>query len=675
MAAGFPDGTPLRRGVTFAYYHVESIQFLRTTYKAGPLLALGHRVPRRRGARGAVDTGRSRRPRPPGRVARGGGRRRRGPRGARGVAARQRPRPGAPARVLGAAVLARRRARPRPPRPDDTRALVEPGQLFAYYRWGGTIDAILPALTKHPVATRWIVPFADLRSADLQWTVDDLIGQERLRPGQLAPLLDLMGVGDLVVAADGDRSRSGRGAARATWRALLGSGPAGRGLRPDRAGGARRRDDRAGAAACPRCGGSRSAPAGSCACCRAAPLTVVDGGAGGLAGLAAYGALDADRPIAYAADLGPAAALRAAARDGASVRDRRPDRRRAFAASQPRGRPRPGPRRRTAGRGVDGALLDPFGREPGAPRPSRSCAACARVTADASPQTTQFPERRPFAALDGDPRTAWLADRALVPSRHALDVAFTGRRDVPYVDLHAVLGQPGRRARGRDRRPPVRRPPRLEPAAGAACATRPRSPCGCRASAARGARREGAGGIRELRIPGVRVTEALRPPTVIESALRGADLRANPLTYLFERDTADVAGPARALRRRARGGRAPRRAGPRAPAAARLRPARRAPLRGRRVGERRPAHARRDARRAGGHARGGHGRLVGALRERAALPRLGRVRRHARAGLDRAVDRRAAGVAVVAHPRAARPSGGSSSSRPPSGCGARRACG
>src|SRR4029079_4881434 len=63
-----------------------------------------------------------------------------------------------------------------------------------------------------------------------------------------------------------------------------------------------------------------------------------------------------------------------------------------------------------------------------------------------------------------------------------------------------------------------------------------------RLSGVRGPRHasEGAGGIRELRIPGVRVTEALRPPTVIESALRGADLRANPLTYLFERDTADV---------------------------------------------------------------------------------------------------------------------------------------
>ena len=53
------------------------------------------------------------------------------------------------------------------------------------------------------------MPFADLRSVDLQWTVDDLINQRRALPGQLPPLLDLMGVGDLVLAADRDRARGG----------------------------------------------------------------------------------------------------------------------------------------------------------------------------------------------------------------------------------------------------------------------------------------------------------------------------------------------------------------------------------------------------------------------------------------------------------------------------------
>src|SRR3954452_21311731 len=135
MAVGFPDGTPLRRGVTFAYYRVESIQFLRTTYKAGPLVALGlaclggagfgalwTRLPRARrvdgGARGLrrpVDAARRR-------AAGDRGRRRRRARRPRRVAARQRPRPGGAARVLRAAVLARRRPRPRPPRRRQPRA-------------------------------------------------------------------------------------------------------------------------------------------------------------------------------------------------------------------------------------------------------------------------------------------------------------------------------------------------------------------------------------------------------------------------------------------------------------------------------------------------------------------------------------------------------------------------
>src|SRR4051812_13734853 len=41
MAIGFPDGTPLRRGATYAYNHFPSVRFMRTTYKAGPLVVLG----------------------------------------------------------------------------------------------------------------------------------------------------------------------------------------------------------------------------------------------------------------------------------------------------------------------------------------------------------------------------------------------------------------------------------------------------------------------------------------------------------------------------------------------------------------------------------------------------------------------------------------------------------
>ena len=41
MTAGFPEGTPLRKASNFTYNHFVPVQFLRTTYKAGPLVVIG----------------------------------------------------------------------------------------------------------------------------------------------------------------------------------------------------------------------------------------------------------------------------------------------------------------------------------------------------------------------------------------------------------------------------------------------------------------------------------------------------------------------------------------------------------------------------------------------------------------------------------------------------------
>ena len=86
----------------------------------------------------------------------------------------------------------------------DGRAVVLPGQLYAYYDWGGTIDPILPALADKPVATRNAVGYADLHATDLLWTTDALVQQRRALPGQLDPLLDLMGARTVL---DGRRRR------------------------------------------------------------------------------------------------------------------------------------------------------------------------------------------------------------------------------------------------------------------------------------------------------------------------------------------------------------------------------------------------------------------------------------------------------------------------------------
>ncbi|MBI5103621.1 MAG: DUF3367 domain-containing protein [Solirubrobacterales bacterium] len=537
MVAGWPDGTPLRRSAIGVYYRVEPLQFLRTTYKAGALTALGLAV--LGGAAFGLAWARWRRPL----VAGGGvvlvvlaawplvtGR-----------ALERQLEFDAPASWRGVAARLDRA-------PDGTRAMVLPGQLFANYTWGGTVDAVLPPLTSHPVTTRWIVPFADLRSSDLQFAVDGLVTQERLKPGQLGPLLDWLGVGQLVVAADGDRSRSGEMPAGDALRSLPRGGDA---FGPEVAA-EPAADEIAGAPRTPSVrvidriarggsgsGGTASAAAGpsTVRVLPRGPLTVVDGASGGITALAAFGALRADRPLVYGPDL-DAAALRRAARDGASFVVSDGNRRRAFVAPRPKGQT--GPTLPVdQGVSVDGNILDPFGDLYTSQQTVAVVGGVREVSAPASPQVTQLPDQRPFAAIDGDDATAWIADRALVPSRHVLTVRFDRPRDVdavdllPYSDSRAVVeevevgGKAYKVKRGWNRlRLGLRDVGELR--VRLSKVTEPdEAPAG-------------AGGIRELRIPGVRATEAMRPPTWITDALRGADLSRSGLTYLFERTTADV---------------------------------------------------------------------------------------------------------------------------------------
>jgi arabinofuranan 3-O-arabinosyltransferase len=526
MVAGWPEGTPLRTAITGVYYRVDSLQPLRTTYKAGALVALGMAV------LGAAAVGVAWRRWPRALVG-----------GAVGVVA-----------VLAAWPLVTGRALERQlafdvpaawheaaddlsAEPDSTRAMILPGQLFASYSWGGTVDAVLPPLTDHPVTTRWIVPFADLRSTELQFTVDNLVTQERLRPGQLAPLLDLMGVGDVLVAADGDRSRSGEMPGAAAQRELAGQLPGG-GQGKVYGSTVSARPAPGTLAATVRVPALKRVPVKTGGLVRVLPrdpLTVVDGAAGGLAALASYGALDPSRAYAYAPD----ADVRAAASRGAAFVISDTNRRRAFVAARLKGTTG-ATLPRDEGVSVDGTILDPFGDlDQRVQTTAELGGGVATVTAPSSPQVTQFPEQRPFAAVDGDPATAWIADRALVPARHTLTVTFPRPRDVatlallPYSDSRGVVkavtvnGTRYAVRRGWNTlRVGLRGVSSVE--VHLASVTKPAEA------------HAGAGGIRELAIPGVKATETLRPPTDVEDALAGTDLSHNALTYLLDRTTTDV---------------------------------------------------------------------------------------------------------------------------------------
>ncbi|MEA2292095.1 MAG: arabinofuranan 3-O-arabinosyltransferase, partial [Solirubrobacteraceae bacterium] len=532
VMVGFPDGTPLRRAATFAYNHVGAVQFLRTSFKAAPLVALALAL--LTGAAADVLWRRARAA--PARLAIAGG-----------LAALL---------ALCAWPLVRGRAldsqltwraipaawreagagldRDLAP---NTRALLLPGEMFAFYRWGGTYDPVLPALTSRPVAARAIVPYGDLHGADLLMTTDALVQQGRLLPGQLPPLLRLMGAGAVVTGSDTDRARSGAVGPAEAARALASAlGPADRAYGPvsrvraqagtlDAPAGlpqvARRDVGAAGA------GLVRVRPA-------AGPL-VVDGSAAGLAGLAALGGIDPGRAVLYAGDRG-AAELRAAAAAGAELAITDSNRRRTLATSKAR-----------HGEGPvlaaddpispDAAVVDPFPARGPAGQTVAVHGGVSAVRAPASPGSTQLPEHRPFAAVDGDPATAWLADSHLDGARHWIELGFRAPRDVGAIDLlphrdaraaTAAVEIAGRRIALRPGWNHLRLGLR------GVTALRIRIAEVTRASGATGA----AGGIDELRVPGVRVTESLRPPTLLEDALRGADLAAATLSYVFERTTA-----------------------------------------------------------------------------------------------------------------------------------------
>jgi arabinofuranan 3-O-arabinosyltransferase len=544
MMAGFPNGTPLRHGLFFTYNHVAAVRFLRASYKGAPLLAVAL----------AVLAG----------VAAGALWARLGVRWARLALLWRVGRVLFP--VAGAAVLvgaawplvighaqdaqvsyhripaAWRQAAADLNRelPPNSRAMVLPGDLFSFYTWGGTVDPILPALSSRPVAERSEVPYADLRATDLLWTIDGLVHQQRLVPGQLGPLLSLAGVRSVVSGADDDLARSDAPApadAAAALQTQAGFqrpartyGPTARYASATQPGGAARlpevrRYDLPHAR-----GIVRVEPVSD-------PL-IVDGSAGGLAALAAFGMLPEQQAVLYAGDLSTAA-LRRQAGSGGDVVITDSDRREAFVSSS---------LEQNAGAvlapdenvSADGFILDPFGRGPDDETVAVYGGGVRTVHAPFSPQRVQFPEHGPFAAIDGSTQTAWLADPTLDPSQRWLEVDFALARRVPSVDLvpyddaggsvrevsvdgHSFAVHSGLNHLSLPAGPAV------SSLRVAITAVGPPEP-GAKA---------GAGGIRELRIPGVHPTQALRLPVDAAQALAGADLRHVGLTYLFARTTGD----------------------------------------------------------------------------------------------------------------------------------------
>jgi arabinofuranan 3-O-arabinosyltransferase len=528
MSVGYPNGTPLRKGATFVYNHVQAVDFLRTTYKAGPLVAVA--VACLAGA--AAGELWRRLPRPRWRMAAALG-------GAALVALACLPMlEGRTVELTWKSIPAAWRQAARGldrQLPPNSRALVLPGQPFAFYRWGGTVDPILPALTRRPVAVRNVPPYDDIHAVDMLWTTDNLVQQQRLLPGELPPLLDLMSARAVVTGSDDESGRSGALApADAALELAAQPGMA----RPARSYGPWRRFGSWPSLTLPQV--RRYDVAATRPIVRLEPLshaTVVDGSASGVANLGSLGGLPPGSPLLYAGDLS-AGELRAQARTGGQVAITDSNRRRTFLASRPRasvGWTLPA----SVPFSQDAAVLNPFPDRGSAAQTVAEYAGARYVDAPYSPQIAQFPEHRPYAAFDGDPRTSWLPDPTLDEGRHWVELGLTARRDVPYVDLLPDDSNPSAtvtRVSVAGREFAVH--PgwnRLRVAAHGVDVVRVAITGGRTSGGGAG----GAGGLSEVRVPGVRVTETLRPPLLAERALRGVALSRTSLAYVFERTTAD----------------------------------------------------------------------------------------------------------------------------------------
>jgi hypothetical protein len=84
----------------------------------------------------------------------------------------------------------------------DTRVLTEPGIDFSAYRWGTTLDPVLPGLMTRPDVERGLVPYGSPGSANLLEALDEQVQTETFDPSALAPMLRLMSAGDLVLQSD-----------------------------------------------------------------------------------------------------------------------------------------------------------------------------------------------------------------------------------------------------------------------------------------------------------------------------------------------------------------------------------------------------------------------------------------------------------------------------------------
>ncbi|MGH2800034.1 MAG: alpha-(1-_3)-arabinofuranosyltransferase domain-containing protein, partial [Thermoleophilaceae bacterium] len=545
MALGFPDGAPMREAMEQVYASFEPVRFLRTTYKAAPLVALGLACLGGAGFAALLRLFWAVRGHPRGV---------RLPAWAPGVALAIPALFALP--LLQGRAIDPGRAYDQVPRqwydavaaaerttPEDHRLMILPGSLFAWYRFGETVTSVAPALSERPVLVREVTRYADQRASELQTYVDDLVQQGRLVPGQLDPLLRLMGVGQLLLAADQRVPQSGSLEPARVEQALAGQDL---GNVLGTYGEMRRYMPNPGwsgqAAALPdlrRVEGPGASGPGIVRVHRQERPVVLDGDGEGVTELAAAGRLDPERALFYAGDLDRTELARLVD-EGARI----------VITDSNRWRPVDPNRMRenrawTLGGGHPIPLdWPPFGLFAGRGTAGRTVATYSGLDWLRGPLDRRFaiyPQYRPYAALDGDYETAWLAGAGVESKNSYFELKLSRPRPIgslrvlPHQDAIAqtrlvAISVNGGPERGFPVESGWNDLPLGEPEV---------STLKLRVRGAGGGFAEVNGGLTELDIPGLRVRESLRTPLVAAREARGLDLSPSPLLVLLQRTTAD----------------------------------------------------------------------------------------------------------------------------------------
>jgi arabinofuranan 3-O-arabinosyltransferase len=106
-------------------------------------------------------------------------------------------------------------------RDDGTRVFEIPGEDFASYRWGTTVDPITPGLMDRPFVARELIPYGSPPSANVLNAVDRRFQEQVSEPDSIAPMARFMGVGDISVRSDLTYERYNTPRPRRLWAALM----------------------------------------------------------------------------------------------------------------------------------------------------------------------------------------------------------------------------------------------------------------------------------------------------------------------------------------------------------------------------------------------------------------------------------------------------------------------